>query len=190
MANDLQQSSNKANDSNLIGDILYSSEQIDHGVSIVAEKLNHTFQNENVVFISVVPGGILFTADLIRKLSFDVKLDYVSCHHTPGSRTNNSPIIYQQNISIDGAHVILLDDAIESGGTMKRVAAFFAEQQGVQSVSIATLFVKPGRIDIPFTQYFAYEMDNDDMVIGYGLSWQDRFKNLPYIAKLAQKDES
>lgn len=176
-----------ANQSELIGDILYSAEQIDCGVTMVANKLNADFQDKKVVFISVVPGGILFTADLIRKLRFDVKLDYVSCHHTPGSRTNNSPIIYQQNISVDGAHVILIDDAIESGGTMKRVAAFFAEQQGVQSVSIATLFVKPGRIEIPFSQYFAYEMENDDMVIGYGLSWGDRFNNLPYIAKLAQK---
>lgn len=170
---------------NFIGETVLTEQQVSH----VAATLNQRFMGEKVVFISVVPGGILFSADLIRKLDFDVKLDYVSCHHTPGSSSNHSPIIYQQNIAIAGAHVILLDDAIESGGTMKRVAAFFAQQDGVQSVSIATLFVKPGRIDIPFTQYFAYEMENDDMLIGYGLSWQDRFQNLPYVAKLIVESE-
>ena len=167
-----------------IGEVVLSTEQIEQGVQTVANRINQQFAGEKVVFVSVVPGGILFTADLMRKLEGQVKLDYVSCHHTPGSRTNNSEIIYQQNVSISDAHVILLDDAIESGGTMKRVAAYFAAQEGVKSVSIATLFVKPGRIDIPLQQLFAYEMENDDMLIGYGLSWQEHFHNLPYVAKL------
>ncbi|HAS61617.1 MAG TPA: hypoxanthine phosphoribosyltransferase [Vibrio sp.] len=185
MRNDKAQ--DKSSRHNFIGDIVLTTEQVKQGVTHVAQHLNQRFDGEKVVFISVVPGGILFTADLIRQIDFDVKLDYVSCHHTPGSSTNNSAIIYQQNVSIDGAHVILLDDAIETGGTMKRVAAFFAEQSGVKSVSIACLFVKPGRIDIPFTQYFAYEMKNDDMLIGYGLSWQEHWHNLPYVAKLIQE---
>ncbi|MBA5762865.1 hypoxanthine phosphoribosyltransferase [Vibrio sp. 404] len=187
MRNDSDQKKNSRH--NFIGEIVLSTEQVEQGVTHVAQVLNQRFNGEKVVFVSVVPGGILFTADLIRKIDFDVKLDYVSCHHTPGSSTNNSEIIYQQNVSIDGAHVILLDDAIETGGTMKRVAAFFAEQSGVQSVSIACLFVKPGRIDIPFTQFFAYEMENDDMLIGYGLSWQEHLHNLPYVAKLIPEDK-
>ncbi len=65
---------------------------------------------------------------------------------------------------------------------------FFAQQNGVKSVSIATLFVKPGRIDIPFTQYLAYEMANVDMLIDYDLSWQERLHNLPYVAKLIPAD--
>ncbi|MGF1911668.1 hypoxanthine phosphoribosyltransferase [Vibrio kasasachensis] len=177
-----------ASQHNFIGEVVLTTEQIEQGVTHVAQTLNHRFNDENVVFISVVPGGILFTADLIRKIDFNVKLDYVSCHHTPGSSTNNSAIIYQQNVNINDAHIILLDDAIETGGTMKRVAAFFAEMSGVKSVSIATLFVKPGRIDIPFTQFFAYEMENDDMIIGYGLSWQEHLHNLPYVAKLIRED--
>ncbi|MCY9804100.1 phosphoribosyltransferase family protein [Vibrio scophthalmi] len=169
---------------NFIGETVLTEQQISQGVSQVAHQLQQHFANENVVFVAMVPGGILFTADLMRKFSTDVKLDYVSCYHTPGCSNNSSDIIYQQNVSIQDAHVVLLDDAIESGGTMKRVAAFFAQQAGVKSVSIATLFVKPGRIDIPYRQFFAYEMENDDLLIGYGLPWQDRFRNLPYVAKL------
>ncbi len=89
-----------------------------------------------------------------------------------------------QNIDVAGKHIILVDDAIESGGTMKRIVEHMTTGLGAQSVSIATLFVKPGRVDIPVKQYFAYEMENDDLLVGYGLPWQDKYRNIPFISKL------
>ncbi len=127
---------------------------------------------------------MLFTADLVRELSFDVCLDYISCPHTPGDRSNQSEIVYHENINIEGKDVILIDDAIESGGTMKRLVGHLLANHDVKSLSIATLFVKPSRVDIPVPQYFAYEMDNDDMLVGYGLPWKDKLRNVPYVSKL------
>ncbi len=167
-----------------IGSLVLSQEQIRLGVAIVADELNQKFSGEEVVIISVVPGGILFTADLVRELKFDVNMDYIACHHTPGVSENGSPIVYHQDINIKDKHVILVDDAIETGGTMKRVALFIGAEFGVKSVSIATLFVKPNRVNIPVTQYFAYEMENDDMLIGYGLSWENKYQNIPFVSKL------
>ena len=167
-----------------IGDLVFSTEQIKSGVSIVANKLNKEFIGEQVVIITVVPGGILFTADLVRKLKFDINMDYIFCPHIPGDSNNSSPIVYHQNITIKDKHVILVDDAIESGGTMKRVANFIGTEFGVKSVSIATLFVKPNRVAIPVTQYFAYEMENDDMLVGYGLPWKGKYRNIPFVSKL------
>lgn len=167
-----------------IGETVLNAEKIKQGVTLVADKLNKKFKGESVVIISMVPGGIIFTADLVRELQFDIKMDYVSCIHTPGDKNNHSDIIYLQNINIKDQHVILVDDAIESGGTMRRVANFFEEDFQTKSVSIATLFVKPGRVDILTPQYFAYEMENDDMLIGYGLPWQDKHRNIPFVSKL------
>ncbi|GAA5219034.1 phosphoribosyltransferase [Corallincola platygyrae] len=169
-----------------IGELVLSQQDIKAGVSKVAAMLNKQFADQEVVIVSMVPGGILFTADLVRELTFDIKMDYVSCPHTPGDSNNSSAIVYHQNIAIKDQHVILVDDAIESGGTMKRVAKFISEAFGAKSVSIATLFAKPGRVDIPFTQYFAYEMENDDMLIGYGLPWLDKHRNIPYVSKLVR----
>lgn len=174
---------NKMNNKH-IGDLVLSTAQINAGIRIVSDKLNKQFSGEEVVIISMVPGGIIFTADMVRELTLDIKMDYVSCPHTPGDSNNNSSIVYHQNIPIKGQHVILVDDAIESGGTMKRVAKYIAEEFSVKSLSIATLFVKPGRVDIPYPQYFAYEMENDDMLIGYGLPWQDKHRNIPFVSKL------
>ncbi|OLQ94291.1 hypoxanthine phosphoribosyltransferase [Vibrio ponticus] len=167
-----------------IGDLVLSQEQIKVGVSQVAQQLNQRFAGQDAVIVSVVPGGILFTADLVRELTFDISMDYISCPHTPGDRNNSSEIVFHQNIPLTGRNVILVDDAIESGGTMKRIAHFLQQEFDLNSLSIATLFVKPGRVDIPVTQHHAYVMENDDLLVGYGLPWQDQLRNIPYVSKL------
>lgn len=167
-----------------IGKTVFNLEQIEAGVNRVADQLNKKFGHDDVVIITVVPGGILFTADLVRELNFDVSMDYISCPHTPGERNNASAIVYHQNINIAGKHVVLVDDAIESGGTMKRIVAFLAQNYSAQSISVATLFVKPGRVNIPVEQHFAYEMENDDLLVGYGLPWNDKYRNMPFISQL------
>ena len=167
-----------------IGKTIFNADQIKTGVNRVADQLNKKFSNDDVVFITVVPGGILFTADLVRQLNFDVSMDYISCPHTPGERNNASAIIYHQNINITNRHVVLVDDAIESGGTMKRIVEFLAQNYSVKSISVATLFVKPGRVNIPIDQHFAYEMKNDDLLVGYGLPWNDKYRNMPFISQL------
>ena len=167
-----------------LGEVVFNSDQIKAGVSQVADQLNKKFSHDDVVIITVVPGGILFTADLVRQLNFDVSMDYISCPHTPGEKNNASPIIYHQNINIANRHVVLVDDAIESGGTMKRIVEFLAQNYTTKSISVATLFVKPGRVNIPIDQHFAYEMENDDLLVGYGLPWNDKYRNMPFISQL------
>lgn len=167
-----------------IGELVLSEQKIHDGVEVVAQQLNEKF--DDAAIIVVVPGGILFAADLVRKLSFEVKMDYISCPHTPGEVNNQSAIVFHENISLDGKDVIMVDDAIESGGTMRRLVEYIYKNCKVNSLSIATLFVKPGRVDIPAPQYFAYEMANDDLLVGYGLPWQDKLRNIPFVAKLVK----
>ncbi|WP_096085976.1 phosphoribosyltransferase [Agaribacterium haliotis] len=167
-----------------LGKLIISQEQIRRGVESVARELEQDFAGLQPVFISVVPGGIFFTADLLRQLNFALAMDTISCPHVPGSQNNTSTIVYQQNINIKQRHVILLDDAIESGGTMSRLCSHISETFQPASLSIATLFVKQRRKAIAFKQYFAYEIDNNEILVGYGLPWQDHWRNLPTIAEL------
>ncbi|MDW6003993.1 phosphoribosyltransferase [Vibrio mangrovi] len=167
-----------------IGELVLDEIFIQKGVEIVAQQLNDHFTD--AVVITVVPGGILFTADVVRKLNFDICMDYISCPHTPGERNNQSTIVFHNNIGIHGKDVILIDDAIESGGTMKRLVEHLTQTYSLKSLSVATLFVKPGRVNIPVKQFYAYEMENDDLLIGYGLPWQNKYRNIPFISKLKQ----
>lgn len=167
-----------------VGDIILSTEAIARGVSEVARAINQDFSD--AVVITVVPGGTFFTADLTRQLAFDVQMDTISCPHTPGDRNNASEIVYHQNINIHNKHVILIDDAIESGGTMKRLVEHISHHYSPASVSVAVLFVKPGRVTIPVKQYYALEMENDDLLIGYGMPWEGKYRNLPFVARLVK----
>lgn len=134
--------------------------------------------------ITVVPGGILLIADMARKFTIDVSMDYISCPYPPGARENHSEIVYHHNINIADKHVVLVDDAIESGSTMKRIVAHIQDHYQPASVSIATLLVKPSRVEIAVPQYYACEMETDYLLVGYGLPWQDKRRNLPQIAKV------
>ncbi|MCE2572885.1 phosphoribosyltransferase [Motilimonas eburnea] len=167
-----------------IGDLVFNEKDIAHGVNLVASKLNSVFAEKELVVITVVPGGMLFCADLVRALTPDIKMDYISCPHTPGDKTNDSEIIYHQNIPIKGENVLLVDDAIESGGTMKRLASHIYDNFNPLSLSIATLLVKPGRVHIPFEQFYGYRMEEDELLVGYGLPWKDKLRNTPFISKL------
>ena len=69
---------------------------------------------------------------------------------------------------------------------MKRLIEHISDNFAVKSLSIATLFVKPGRVDISFPQHYAYEMENDDLLVGYGLPWQDELRNVPFVSKLVK----
>lgn len=171
-------------DSKYLGETVLNQQQIQTGIKQVSQQLNYQFSEQSAVVISVVPGGILFTADLVRELTFDISMDTISCPHTPGDRNNSSEIVFHENIKLDNQHVILIDDAIESGGTMKRIAQYLTDCFNLKSLSIATLFVKPGRVNIPVTQYYAYEMESDELLVGYGLPWQNKYRNIPYISKL------
>lgn len=67
---------------------------------------------------------------------------------------------------------------------MKRLVEHIASHYQVKSLSIATLLVKPSRVSIPVPQYYAYEMKNDDLLVGYGLPWEDKLRNVSYVSKL------
>jgi hypoxanthine phosphoribosyltransferase len=165
-----------------IGETVLTTDQVRDGIGRVADQINRDFRS--AVVITVVPGGILATADLVRRLTFDIEMDHISCPHTPGERNNASPIVYHQSIPIAGRDVLVVDDAIESGGTMMRLVAHLHTYRPA-SLSVATLFVKPGRAEIPARQYYGYEMDTDEMLVGFGLPWHDQLRNLPYVARLA-----
>lgn len=167
-----------------LGKIIFDQTQIKKGVIHVSQQLNEKFEGQSAVVITVVPGGIIFTADLVRELTFDVSMDTISCPHTPGNRNNDSNIVFHQNIELEDQNIILIDDAIESGGTMKRIVHYLNDSFNVKSLTIATLFVKSGRVNIPANQCYCYEIEGDDLLVGYGLPWKDQYRNIPYISML------
>lgn len=166
-----------------VGPIVLTPEQIAAGIDDVAARINARLggRHDPIVAITVVPGGILMTADLVRRLTGDVAMDWISCPHTPGQRSNASPIDYHQQVPIAGRDVLVIDDAVESGGTMRRLVEHL-RGFGPASLTVATLFVKPGRVDVGAPVVTGFELDSDEIVVGFGLPWEGKYRNLPHVA--------
>lgn len=174
----------------IIGECVLNEAQIARNVALVAEQLNCAFAGKTVVVLSVVPGGIFFSADLLRQCRFDLSLDYIACAHRPGARVNHSPVIYSNNIDINGKTVLLVDDAVESGATMQQIIGYLSRHFSPVSVSVAVLLVKPGRLSLNLPLYYAVETENNDLLAGYGMPWQERYRHLPFIAKVRDKNHA
>lgn len=171
------------------GTTALTSEQISAGLDDVASRVNTdgSDRGEPLVVITAVPGGLLVAADLVRRLTGDIGMDWISCPHTPGQRSNASPIEYHQQVPIAGRDVLVIDDAVESGGTMKRLVAHL-RGFGPASIRVATLFVRPGRVDVGAPVLTGFELDSDELVVGFGLPWEGKYRNLPYVARLEGAD--
>ena len=140
--------------------------------------------------ISIVPiltGAMIFTADLIRHVPIAMKIGLMTVSSYPGRsiRTQGSSVIGQQLGDVKGRHVLLIDDILDSGGTLKLVVPLVKEL-GAQTVKTCVLLRKdrPAARETP-VDYIGFEIP-DEFVVGYGLDYNDYYRNLPDIVVLKQ----
>jgi hypoxanthine phosphoribosyltransferase len=140
--------------------------------------------------ISIVPiltGALVFTADLIRHIPIAMKIGLMTVSSYPGRsiRTQGSSVIGQQIGDVKGRHVLLIDDILDSGGTIKLVAPLVKEL-GAATVKTCVLLRKdrPAARETP-VDYVGFEIP-DEFVVGYGLDYNDYYRNLPDIVVLKQ----
>jgi len=172
----------------MIERILYDETQIREGVARVAGAIETRFQGEELTMLVVLRGGIVFAADLVRRLELPLHLDTVGVSSyrgetmTPGSIR----IISSPSLNLAGRTVLIVDDILDSGWTMSRLKEE-AATAGARSVSIAVLLDKPSRRQAPIRPDFAAFQVPDVWVVGYGLDYNERYRNLPYIAVYAEE---
>ncbi len=140
--------------------------------------------------ISIVPiltGAMIFTADLIRHIPIAMKIGLMTVSSYPGRsiRTQGSSVLGQQLGDVKGRHVLLIDDILDSGGTIKLVVPLVKEL-GAQTVKTCVLLRKdrPAARETP-VDYVGFEIP-DEFVVGYGLDYNDYYRNLPDIVVLKQ----
>ena len=140
--------------------------------------------------ISIVPiltGAMIFTADLIRHVPIAMKIGLMTVSSYPGRsiRTQGSSVLGQQLGDVKGRHVLLIDDILDSGGTLKLVVPLVKEL-GAETVKTCVLLRKdrPAARETP-VDYVGFEIP-DEFVVGYGLDYNDYYRNLPDIVVLKQ----
>lgn len=154
---------------------------------IVADHAADQGEDVEITLVPILTGGMVFCADLMRHMPVRMRIGLMTVSSYPGKslRTQGSSLLGAQIGDIRGRHVLLLDDILDSGGTLKLVVPLLKEM-GPASVKVAVLLRKdrPEAKDV-IADYVGFEIP-DEFVVGYGLDYNDYYRNLPEIVTLKQ----
>ena len=170
--------------------VMITEEEISKKILEVADRINKDYEGRELTLICVLKGGVMFMCDLARKLNLSVRLDFMSVS-SYGSETKSSgvvKIIKDLDDSIDGKNVLVVEDIIDSGNTLSYLIDIL-KKRGPKSIKLCTLLDKPSRREKKdvFVDYVCFEIE-DRFVVGYGLDYDQRYRNLPYIGVMELSD--
>lgn len=169
-----------------IKEILLDQNQINKAIEKIALDLNRFYSgSDGVVLISILKGSIVFTSDLMRKLKFPVFLDFMAAS-SYGDSTNTSGVVKinkDLDRPIEGKDVLLIEDIVDTGLTLSYIRNLLISRSP-KSLKICAFLDKPSRRQTELTIDFTGVKIPDKFVVGYGLDWNEKYRNLPYIAVL------
>lgn len=170
---------------NDILEVLLSEEELQAKIKELGQVISEEYQDKNPLLICVLKGAAPFMADLMKRISIHIEMDFMAVSSYGASTVSSGEvrIIKDLDASVEGRHVIIVEDIIDSGLTLSYLLDLL-RRRNAETVKIVTLLDKPmGRkVDLK-PDYFGFEVP-DEFVVGYGLDYAERYRNLPYIGIL------
>lgn len=168
-----------------IESIIISEEQVRDRVRELGAQISRDYEDRSVLLVAVLRGAALFIADLAREITVPVELDFMAVS-SYGSSTKSSGVVRilkDLDEQIEGRHVIVVEDILDTGLTLKYLLKNLASRKPA-SLEIVTLLSKEGKQRVPIScKYIGFSVP-DEFVVGYGLDFAERYRNLPYIGVL------
>lgn len=167
--------------------ILLDEQQLSQGVEKLAADINAHYGDRPLTIICILTGSIVLGADLIRKLQMPLRVGVVQTSSYQGTQRGELSINSEMMLDIHGRDVLLIDDIFDTGHTLVKVTELVATHSP-KSLESAVLLCKTGRQEVDFRpQFIAFDIP-DEFVVGYGLDYNDEYRNLPYLACLEESD--
>jgi len=165
--------------------VLLSEEELKKRVKELGEQISRDYAGKEIVFVGVLRGSFIFMADLVREVNCYSYIDFmqVSSYGDRSTTTGAVKIVQDLSMNIEGRHVIVVEDILDSGVTLSYLTKYM-EGRKPASIRIATLLDKPARrrTDVK-ADYAGFEVP-DAFVVGYGLDYAQKYRSLPYIGVL------
>ena len=172
-------------------DVMISEEEIAKKVEELAKQIEKDYEGEQLLVVGILKGASVFVSDLIRKINLDVNIDFMSVS-SYGNGTESSGtvrILKDLDVDIAGKNVLIVEDIIDSGVTLKYLKDHYFAGKGAKSVKICTLLDKPARRKTDVVPDYSGFTVDDRFIIGYGLDYAEQFRQLPHITYLLPKEQ-
>lgn len=168
-----------------ISDILITEEMINRRVAEIGAAISQDYMNLDPLFIGVLKGVFFFMADLLRQVTIPVSVDFIaiSSYSTEARNKGFVRLVKDLETSITGRHVLFIEDVVDTGLTLNYLLQNL-KSRSPASLEVCTIFNKPHHrlVDLPL-KYVGFDLP-DRFVVGYGLDYRERYRNLPYVALL------
>jgi len=165
---------------------LISAEEIQARVAVLAAQINKDYENKSILLMGTLKGAYIFMADLSRQLTPPTEIDCLKVSSYGDSTSPISQVAFDQrpSVPLEGKHVLLVEDIVDTGHTLAYLRRYLNEQN-LASLRVCTLLDKPERrqAELPPSEYIGFEIP-DKFVVGYGLDYAQRYRNLPYVGEL------
>jgi hypoxanthine phosphoribosyltransferase len=171
--------------------VLLTREQIAKKVAELGERITRDFDGETVVLIGVLKGATIFLADLARQIKLDVSFDFIAVSSYGNSKQQSGEVKLMKDVdhSMEGKNIILVEDILDTGLTLTYLKNLLLGHQP-KAVKIAALLDKISRRTQPIRgDYVGFEIP-DEFVVGYGLDFAERYRNLPDVCILETDEQS
>ncbi len=168
-----------------VGEILIGEDELQARIRALGAEISMDYHGRELLLVGVLKGAVFFMADLMRSISVACEIDFMAIS-SYGAATDSSGVVRilkDLDINIEGRHVLVVEDIIDSGLTLSYLLRNL-ESREPASLEICALLTKPDRreVDVP-VRYIGFEIPNR-FVIGYGLDFAERYRNLPYVGVL------
>ena len=170
---------------NDIQEVLFSEEQLKNRVQEIARQITADYQGKEIMLISVLRGSFVFMADLCRAIDLPCTLDFMAVSSYGKGTKSSGQVQITKDLSEDitGRHIIVVEDILDSGNTLSYLLKIL-ENRHPASIRLCTLLDKPERRVKPVQVHYSGFTIPDAFVVGYGLDYAEKYRNLPYIGIL------
>ena len=168
--------------------IFFSESQINECISKLGDQITKDYEGKPLVVVGILKGSNIFTSDLVRKIDLPLRMDFmaVSSYGNATESTGVVKILKELDRGIEGEHVLIVEDIVDSGLTLKYLKDILLTRNPA-SVKICTLLDKPARRKEAITpDYMGFEVP-DEFIVGYGIDYAEHYRNLPFIGILIRE---
>lgn len=165
-------------------DILINESNLDKRIEELAKEIMRDYKDEDLVFVGVLKGAAVFMIELAKKIKNSVEFEFIQVESYQGTESTEKIKLKQDLIDkIEGRNIIIIEDIVDTGRTLEYLREYI-KKHNPKSVKVCTLLSKPSRRIVELNiDYIGFSIP-DEFVIGFGMDYDQKYRNLPYIAKM------